>query len=61
MPADIYAVGVAIADATLLCGAVVNKVERLQIKLIRRSRALKICVPHWGVNGYVGLWSNMKS
>ena len=54
MPADIYAVGVATTDATLLCDAVVNKVERRQIKLIRRSRALEICVPHWGVSGYVG-------
>jgi len=51
MPADIYAVGVATTDATLLCDAVVNKVERRQIKLIRRSRALEICVPHWGVSG----------
>jgi len=28
MPADIYAVGAAAVDAVLLCGAVVNKVER---------------------------------
>lgn len=50
MPADIYAVGVtAAADATLLCGAAVNKVERRQVKLIRQSRALEICVSHIGV------------
>lgn len=49
MLADIYAVDVAAVDAVLLCGAAVNKVERRQIKLIRRSRELEICVSHIGV------------
>lgn len=53
MLADIYAVGVAAVDTVLLCGAAVNKIERRQIKLIRRSRELKICVPHRGVSDYV--------
>lgn len=61
MLADIYAVGATatVAAAVLLfCGTAVNKVVRRhgQIKLIRRSRALEICVPHRGTRGYVGLY-----
>lgn len=61
MPADIYAVGATATVAAavlLLCGTAVNKVVRRhgQIKLIRRSRALEICVPHRGTRGYMGLY-----
>lgn len=44
-----------------VAGTALNKVERRQVKLIRRSRALEICVPHRGVRCYVGLRGIVKS